>query len=225
MSPATPHPMQDWASLPDRMRELPIASNGWVIPWFVARLPSGEPEFRAADYEKFVKAIRYQLCWVCGQRLGRHLAFVIGPMCAINRTTSEPPSHLECAQWSAKNCPFLSRPHMHRREAGMPEEVVEPAGVCIPRNPGVTMIWITYGFHLFDDNNGRKLIRIYDPVEVEYYTEGRPSTRAEVEESVRTGLPFLEELARAEPKPADQQAALKEIAERRQELEKLYPHG
>lgn len=223
MSSATPHPTQDLSTLPDRMRDLPIAANGWIVPWFVARLESGEPEFRAADYSKWVRAVRQQLCWVCGRRLGKHLAFVIGPMCAINRTTAEPPCHRECARWSARNCPFLTRPHMRRREAGMPEEAVDAPGCGLSRNPGVAMVWVTYGYHLFEDQNRRPLIRMYDPVEVEFYTEGRPSTRAEVEESVRTGLPFLEDLAREEPKPEDQRAALEELAQRRQELEKLYP--
>jgi hypothetical protein len=35
-------------------------------------------------------------------------SFVVGPMCGINRNSAEPPSHKECAQWSARNCPFLS---------------------------------------------------------------------------------------------------------------------
>lgn len=39
------------------------------------------PEFRAADGDKWQLAIRNNLCWVCGQRLGSYLAFVIGPMC------------------------------------------------------------------------------------------------------------------------------------------------
>ena len=68
--------------------------------------------------------MREKRCWVCGDPLGVHLTFPIGPMCALNRTISEPPSHHECASWSARNCPFLSRPHMVRREDGAINEQI-----------------------------------------------------------------------------------------------------
>src|SRR5258708_35755545 len=100
--------------LPSRMLSLPIDDRGYVVPWFVDWI-DGKPEFRAMDGKKFVRAVREKLCWVCGERLGRYMTFVAGPMCGINRTSSEPPSHLECARWSARNWPFLSNPEMIRR--------------------------------------------------------------------------------------------------------------
>src|SRR5438477_249547 len=76
----------------------------------------GEPDFRCADKRKFHRALKEKRCWVCGDKLGVHLAFVIGPMCAVNKVTSEPPCHLECAEYSVRICPFLSRPRMRRNE-------------------------------------------------------------------------------------------------------------
>src|SRR4030095_278504 len=105
----------DLDSLPKRMRSLPLdPQRGVPVPWF-GKWINGKPEFRAMDAEKFTEAIKFSLCWCCGQTLGVHLAFVIGPMCAVNRTSSETPCHYDCAVWSAKNCPFLSRPQMDRR--------------------------------------------------------------------------------------------------------------
>src|SRR4029077_8964998 len=101
--------------LPERMRHLPVNSKGYPVPWFVAWV-DGQPEFRAMDGAKFRRAIREKLCWVCGGKLGVYVCLVAGPMCGINRTSSEPPCHLECAQWSARNCPFLSNPRQVRRE-------------------------------------------------------------------------------------------------------------
>jgi hypothetical protein len=66
------------------------------VPWFVAWF-DGKPEFRAMDGLKWIRAVREHLCWVCGGRLGVWQTFVLGPMCGINRTTVEPPCHLECA--------------------------------------------------------------------------------------------------------------------------------
>ena len=60
-------------------------------------------------------------CWLCGQTLGKHMTFPIGPMCAITRTTAEPPSHLACAEYAVKACPFLSQPRMRRNERDLPE--------------------------------------------------------------------------------------------------------
>ena len=195
--------------LPARMRDLPVDDRGYVVPWFVDWI-DGKPEFRAMDRIKWIRAIREHLCWVCGGRLGVWQVFVLGPMCGINRTTSEPPCHLECAQWSARNCPFLARPHAVRRVAGM-EETACPAGIMIKRNPGVTLLWKTKTFEIFDDGQGAPLIRIGPQEGIEWYAEGRPATREEVAYSVDTGLPYLEELAQAEcPKAV---AELRQMAE------------
>lgn len=176
-------------TLPERMRDLPLDDRGFPTPWFVAWV-DGKPEFRAMDKSKWSLAIREKLCWVCGKELGQYRAFVIGPMCAITRTTTEPPCHRECAQWSARNCPFLARPHAVRREAGM-EEGKSLGGIAIKRNPGVAVIWITKSFKLFRDGAGGTLISVGDPERVEWWSQGRPATREEVEHSIETGLPIL----------------------------------
>jgi hypothetical protein len=187
-------------TLPRNMRELPIDVRGYPVPWFVPWI-DGKPEFRAMDIRKFVAAIRQKLCWVCGGRLGVNVCFVVGPMCGINRTSSEPPSHLECARWSAQNCPFLSNPRMVRREdeaincAALREN---SAGIAISRNPGVAMLWITRQFEVFTDENDRPLIQMGEPESVEWWAEGRTATRAEVLASIESGLPNVETLAKQE---------------------------
>lgn len=182
--------------LPDRMTSLRV-SRGYPVPWFVS-WNGDEPEFRAADGRKMVQAIRDKRCWVCGEGLGRFMTFVAGPMCGINRTSAEPPCHLECAQWSARNCPFLSRPHAHRREEGLPPLQEMSSGVAIERNPGVTLLWTTRAYKIFDDGNGGVLINIGDPVGIEWWAEGKPATREQVEMSIETGLPNLVKMAETE---------------------------
>jgi hypothetical protein len=179
--------------MPARIKALPVF-RGYPVPWFVAWV-NGEPEFRTADGAKWRDAISWKLCWVCGERLGSKMAFVLGPMCGITRTTSEPPCHRECALWSIQNCPFLTRPGMVRREGNMPEGHAEPPGIMIRRNPAVTLLWVTNRFTLFRIEDGSRLISVGDPIEVEYYQEGRPATGAEVESSIAGGLPALYEVA------------------------------
>lgn len=191
----------DMVSLPERMRRLPVDDRGYPVPWFVAWV-YGKPEFRAMDPAKFVYAIKKKACWVCGEPLGVNLCFVAGPMCGINRTSSEPPSHLECARWSARNCPFLSNPKMVRRE----DETINNdstrervAGFAITRNPGVAMLWVTREYEVFrPEQTGGYLIQMGEPDRVEWLAHGRLATRQEVQASIDSGLPNLEAMARLE---------------------------
>lgn len=189
----------DFASMPKTMRNL-YQVRGFPVPWFVDWL-DGKPEFRAMDPKKYIAAVRERRCWVCGEKLSTSLCFVAGPMCGINRTSSEPPSHPECARWSAKNCPFLSNPNMVRRE----DEVINnqklrdsAPGQAITRNPGVTMLWFTRSYEVFDDGRGNPLIQMGSPLAVEWFREGRLATREEVQESIDGGLPSLEAIARTQ---------------------------
>jgi len=160
--------------------------------------PGSIPEFRAMDPQKRVNAIERKLCWVCGEKLGTNFCFVAGPMCGVNRTSAEPPCHLECGQWSALNCPFLSNPRMVRRED---EQINNSSlrdtapGMAITRNPGVTMLWVCRGYEIFEDGKGAFLIHMGDPTRVEWYKEGQRATHTEVMLSVKSGLPALYAIA------------------------------
>lgn len=177
-------------ALPIRMQSLPVDARGYPVPWFVEWI-NGAPEFRVMDGRKLVRAVREKLCWVCGKPLGSFLAFTIGPMCAVNRVSSEPPSHRECAMFSARACPFLTRPHMRRREGGMPEEAVKPGGMMIERNPGVTLVWVTKSYRVLPQKGKSALFRIGDPTDVQTFAHGMPATHAEIHESIVSGLPAL----------------------------------
>ena len=188
----------DWRSvpLPDRMRRLPKDSAGRPVPRFVEWI-DGVPDFRVMSFDHLRLAVRLKLCWVCAQPLGANATFTIGPMCAVNRVSAEPPSHLDCATYSALACPFLSNPARVRREAHIPDGAVVPAGISIPRNPGVALLWTTRSWKVEPEGRG-VLFRLGDPTRVEWYAEGREATRAEVMASIETGLPTLQEMATQE---------------------------
>lgn len=209
---------EDLENLPVRMHNLPVDERGYVVPWFVEWI-DGKPEFRAMDQSKFVRALREKLCWVCGGRLGVNVCFVAGPICGINRTSSEPPSHRECAQWSARNCPFLSNPRMVRREdKAINNQALRDnaSGIAITRNPGVAMLWGTRQFEVFSAGNG-PLIQMGEPDSVEWWACGRPATRAEVVASIDGGLPNLEAIAKQE------RGGLEALAEARRRFERWIP--
>lgn len=181
--------------LPERMADLPVESRGYPVPFFVAWI-DGKPDFRVIEAGRIAECVRGEKCWLCGERLGAFKAFVIGPMCAVNRTSSEPPSHRECAIFAATACPFLVMPKAQRREANLPEGNI--AGVSIPRNPGVALVWVSKRFRLFGDNRGGVLFDIGEPVETLWFAEGRAAMRAEVMASIESGLPSLRAMAQGE---------------------------
>lgn len=197
------NPVFDGVTLPQGIAALPVGPNGFPVPWFVATV-KGVPEFRVAELSKFKRAITDGLCWVCGGPLPTRIAFVLGPMCTITRTSAEPPCHVECAEFSARYCPFLARPHMERREGGGIDELPASCpGHMIKRNPGAVAVWVALGFHTFRDGKGGTLIQVGDPIAVGWWREGRAATRAEVSDSIETGLPLLMGLCDSEAAHAE----------------------
>lgn len=201
-------PFETW---PERIKALPLDERGFPVPWFVtwfkdgkpafSRTPGAVPDFRIVERGLVVQAIRQRLCWVCGQRLGKHLAFVIGPMCAVNRTSAEPPCHLDCAEFSARACPFLVKPRMRRNYVDRPE-FRDPPGLMIERNPGVALVWITRSYKTWRPDGGGILIEVGEPERVSFYAQGREATRAEIVASIESGLPILRAEAQKEGKRA-----------------------
>lgn len=184
--------MTSMQSLPARIAALPVDKIGRPVPWFVEWI-HGVPDFRVMGAAKVIDAVRFKLCWVCGQRVGRYVTFTVGPMCAVNRTSPEPPAHQECAEFSVQRCPFLTTPAMVRRERHLPDGVTDPAGVMLKRNPGVALLWITRDFRVRRTPTG-PLFAFGEPVSVQWWAQGRTATRAEIVASIDSGLPALRAL-------------------------------
>jgi hypothetical protein len=81
--------------------------------------------------------------------------------------------------------------------------------VPLLRNPGCVAVYVTKEFNVFrpDPKSPGVLFSLGRPVEVLWFAEGRRATRAEVMQSIDSGYPTLEEMARAEGPAA--MAALK----------------
>lgn len=208
MTDQTVRPRFAPAELPPRMRGLPLDHRGFPVPWFVAWLdgdgrithqddPEATPDFRVVDTRKFVRAVRERRCWLCGQPLGRFLAFVIGPMCAVNRINSEPPSHRECALFGMRACPFLSQPRMRRNAHELPEGMNPAAGFHLEHNPGAMCLWTALTFRPVEAQHGERgiLFELGEPTTVEWFCEGRSATPGEIQAALAKGLPSLRAVA------------------------------
>jgi hypothetical protein len=202
---------------PPGIQRLPLDRHGRRVPWFVAWI-GGEPDFRVVGTGRLNEAMRTGACWICGgppDVFGLR-AYVVGPMCAVNRVSAEPPSHVECATYAARACPFLTRPDMRRRP-NLPDGTVPPAGKAILRNPGVALVWVTRGGGPFVEGTGW-LWDIGDAVRADWWREARPARRTEVVEALDRGMPVLEaEAAAGGP------GALRQLAAARRQVEQLLP--
>ena len=199
--------MIDLPPAPRRIARLPKDSRGYPVPNFLAWLsmgeecdpatPGAEPDFRVIKHGAREDAWQHRKCWICGDPMGVHRVYVVGPMCCVNRTTMEPPCHRDCAEYAAKACPFLARPRMRRLPKDDLGEGFHVAGEMIERNPGVCCLYEARGAQPFKVPNGW-LIRLGEPERVDFWAHGRQATRAEIMESIVSGLPNLEALAKLE---------------------------
>jgi hypothetical protein len=180
---------------PAKMMSLPIDPRGYPIPWFVGEV-DGVRDFRLADSRKRKLAQDNRLCWLCGGKLGRYMAFTIGPMCVVNRNTSEPGSHIECARYAAMACPHLTRPEAKARTANLPTENVSRLPQALDGNPGACAIYVTTTSEPYIVPGTRDwLIHLGEPERVEWYCRARAATREEVLSALNARLPLLEAIA------------------------------
>lgn len=196
--------------VPPKMRGLPVDERGYPVPFFVAFI-NGKPDHRVVEPRAVRACIQLQCCWLCGQKLGRYKVFTVGPMCAVNQVSGEPPSHLECAEFAVKACPFLTRPHAHRREANLPEER-HTNEAMLAHNPGVTLLWTTTSYRPFR-GGGTILYDMGSPDGMQWWAEGRAATRAEIDAAIERGLPALRKAAEL-----DGAVAIAELERRHREL-------
>jgi hypothetical protein len=206
-----PHKLREGLPpMTDRIAKLPIDERGYPVPAFVQWIikegnevrpatpddPGAYPDFRIVDPAHLLRCITRGVCWVCGERLGIWRAFVIGPMCAVNRNSAEPPSHVECAEWSVKGCPFLTKPNMKRREDELTEKAAgNVAGHMVKRNPGVTLVWVSKEpYKIHDDGRGGMLFEIPNPERVTWWKEGRPATNEDCIDALNASIESLLEV-------------------------------
>lgn len=204
--------MIDLPTPPKRIDRLPKDRRGYPVPWFLEWMFAGVPckptqagavpDFRVIKRGARELAWRKSLCWICGEPMGVHKVYVIGPMGVVNRVTMEPASHRECAEYAARACPFLVKPRMRRLPDDDLQGKTQVDGYSIPRNPGAVCLYETPLARPFSDGKGGWLIRLDDPVRVDWWAEGRRATREEVLASMQGGLPELYKLARAEGQDA-----------------------
>ncbi len=192
----------DLPPLPARMYYLPVDDRGYPIPEFVSNI-DGKRDFRVVSLDHLTRCIRDDACWICGQRLDVLKAFVIGPLPAIRGISNEPPSHVECAEFAVRACPFLLLPKARHRPTDNPNVRKMPGATR--SNPGLCCIYIVRGYAHHEKPKGI-IFQAGRAVRVDWYTQGRRATRDEVSAALDASLPSL-------GRGGDRQAIEKRVAE------------
>lgn len=107
--------MKTWKDLsgvamPDRIAALPRDARGYPIQVTAGKGTDGSVDFRAIDMIAWVRCIKTRRCGICGQPMGRHVAFVGGPRSMQARAFMDVGMHLDCARYACQVCPFLAAP-------------------------------------------------------------------------------------------------------------------
>lgn len=96
--------------VPPKLAGRPRDRRGYPIPWMVQLDAHGLPDFRVTNADRWVLAVKAKLCAMCGDPLGRHLAFIGGPVSFRTRLFTDLPMHKECGLYAIQVCPFLAAP-------------------------------------------------------------------------------------------------------------------
>ena len=119
---------------PDRVAKLPKDHRGYPIPWNVMRGEDGTAFFTVNDDRKAHRALREELCPICGERLGRWRWFVGGPRSAFDPHGwyLDLPGHRECMHFALATCPYLAAPkYLGRVDVIHPEKLPPLARILV----------------------------------------------------------------------------------------------
>jgi hypothetical protein len=94
--------------IPERLARRPRDARGFPIPVTVLIKPDGTPDFRVTDVQRWARLVKGRICAMCGEPLGRHLAFIGGPRSHESRVFTDAAMHTDCASYAMAVCPFLA---------------------------------------------------------------------------------------------------------------------
>lgn len=119
--------------VPERIaRNCKLDPRGFPVTYVTFIHPqTREPDFRIVNETRVRLCVAHRLCGICGEEIGRTVAFVGGPESVANRVFSDPPMHEECARYALTVCPFLASPRGRHRPIGADET----GGVEVAKNP------------------------------------------------------------------------------------------
>lgn len=112
--------------------------RGLPIPYIALIKDDGEPDFRVTNEINRRVVMLERLCQLCGNKMGKHLFFVGGPMAAKANRYFEPQAHLDCVIYAMQVCPFIAGRLEHADPGQIQKEL--PADIKVHVNSGFTTV-------------------------------------------------------------------------------------
>lgn len=179
--------------MPERIARLDRDQRGYPIPWNVLRGDDGTPHFTVNDDRKHYRALREELCPLCGERLGRWKHFIGGPQSAFHAHGAymDLPTHHDCGRFALATCPYLAAPNFFR-ELGVtkPDKLPPEARILVDHTidnnrPGVfVMVAATKVAIIRNEPPALPYVKPMAVAGYEFWRHGKEITQAEA-------LPFL----------------------------------
>jgi hypothetical protein len=168
----------DWRSIPipARLASRPRDARGYPIPANVLiDEATGKPDFRITDIHKWTRACARKNCALCGEALGRHMAFIGGPLSFDNRYFTDLPMHRECAEYALQVCPYLAVPNFKYSESfSAPEGFsVNVSDEVSSARPAKFALAITKTYQAMRTPDGTYVVRAAPWEQVSWWQDGQ----------------------------------------------------
>jgi len=184
--------------MPPRIARLPRDPRDLPIPWNVLRGDAGEAFFTVNDDRLAWRALREQLCPLCGERLGKWRWFVGGPRSAFHEHGwyLDLPGHKECMTFALQSCPYLALPrYMGRIDVVRPEKLPPEARILLNETVIADRpeVFVAVGADRIEAQGGRLGVVPYlrplrPALAYEYWRHGKQLTEAEAMPYLRAAM-------------------------------------
>jgi hypothetical protein len=175
--------LKHWSEIPvpARLARRPRDARGYPVPAAVLILEDGKPDFKVTDIHQWLALLKSRRCALCGEPLGRHLAFVGGPLSHKNRYFTDLPMHKECAQYALQVCPYLAAPHFKYAEKIARREGVsiETSGLVSPVRPEFFFLATTKSCEPARGEDGTLLVHAAPWEHTEWWRNGERVERSD----------------------------------------------
>jgi hypothetical protein len=156
--------------MPERIKALPVHPNGYPIPFFVHQPKGKLVDLRIASPYAIASCHRDRVCWICGQKLGKFVCFIGGPLSTNNQVYNDGPMHRNCAEYALKVCPYLAISQVDRRGEAVPGYAVHD--FQIKEKPERFGLLITNGWTIFKAET-IYLFHAFNPIEMTWWKDGK----------------------------------------------------
>ncbi len=142
--------------IPDLMKDLPMW-KGLPIPYFTL-IVDGVPDFTAVEFMRVNQCMMNETCGICGKPItDGKFCFIGGELSVKNRVYIDPASHVACAYYAAKACPYLAgtkRQYAKEGRAEKAEDIHILMSMKDQPRPKRMAIYIAKSYEMFFENGG-----------------------------------------------------------------------